>query len=217
MLKPINGFPEYSITEDGKVWSNHTKTYRKLYKNVDGYNCVGLSKNGKGYHKRVCRLVAEHYVDNPNNKPVVNHKNLVRDDDYFENLEWCTTLENNLHGIENNREAHRGNAVITEDDAHEICKLIQAGLRSKDIVDILKVPLAVVDAISKYSTWKPISKEYNFPPKGTRVSKLTAKWIKHQLDLGLSYQEVVEISTNKRVTVKLIELLDNNLIYKELS
>lgn len=50
---------------------------------------------GKSY--RVHRLICATFHKNPQNKPFVNHINGIKDDNRFENLEWCTTSENNFH------------------------------------------------------------------------------------------------------------------------
>lgn len=61
------------------------------------YLIVRLQKNGVGSTKKVHRLVAEAFLENPNNYPVVNHKNLNKHDNRVDNLEWCTYSYNNTY------------------------------------------------------------------------------------------------------------------------
>lgn len=61
-----------------------------------GYLSVHIQK---GKNTRVHRLVAQAFLENPKNHPVVNHINGIKDDNRVENLEWCTISENTLHGI----------------------------------------------------------------------------------------------------------------------
>ena len=70
---------------------------RKLSKDKDGYMCVSLSLNGKVFSKKVHRLVAEAFIPNPSKKHEVNHKNLLKNDNRVDNLEWCSRSENQKH------------------------------------------------------------------------------------------------------------------------
>ena len=84
----------YSITRDGKVYSHYKKRFKKTYKT--NYEYVHLNKNGKEYHASVHRLVAEAYIPNPNNLPVVDHKDNNPFNNNVENLQWLT-IQQNVH------------------------------------------------------------------------------------------------------------------------
>lgn len=89
----------YQVSNLGRVKSfprNNFKYGRILKPFIDknGYQSVSLCKNNNISHKRVYRLVALHFVDNPLNKNEVDHINGVRNDDRASNLRWCTHTEN---------------------------------------------------------------------------------------------------------------------------
>ena len=84
--------------------SHFVNQYKILGTKVNraGYKEVALSKDGKTKTKLLHRLIAQHFVDNPDNLPVVNHKNGIKVDNRIENLEWCTTAQNTRHAYKNN-------------------------------------------------------------------------------------------------------------------
>lgn len=67
------------------------------------YQRVHLSKDGKYTQMFVHRLVAEHFVTNPENKPYVNHIDNNPLNNHYTNLEWCTQKENIQHSLRQNR------------------------------------------------------------------------------------------------------------------
>ena len=101
--KYIEGYEEkYRISDKGEVqyWENNErewKTKESRKNSSNGYYCVRLCKSGEEKTKYVHRLVAEAFIDNPQNKETVNHNNRNKACNCVKNLEWMTQKENNQH------------------------------------------------------------------------------------------------------------------------
>ena len=96
-MKAIPGFPNYSVTEDGKVYSYKTNKELKPMLGTDKYHSVCLSNKGKVKRVSIHRIVANVFLNNLDNKPQVNHINGIKTDNRLENLEWSTRSENMKH------------------------------------------------------------------------------------------------------------------------
>lgn len=71
---------------------------KKQLQKRTGYRTVTLYDNNRnGKIKSIHRLVAETFLDNPNNYPVVNHKDGNKLNNNVDNLEWCTVSHNVKH------------------------------------------------------------------------------------------------------------------------
>ena len=66
----------------------------KHAKNKKGYHYVYLYRDEKQKMFSVSRLVAQHYIPNPENRPEVDHINRDKDNNHVSNLRWATRLEN---------------------------------------------------------------------------------------------------------------------------
>lgn len=80
------------LTSNGKIL-NKKERILKLSVGHNGYSKITI----KNKNLRISRLVAEHFIPNPENKPQVNHKNGIKSDNNAVNLEWRTLSENMVH------------------------------------------------------------------------------------------------------------------------
>lgn len=97
MKKQIKNFPDYSIDDQGKVYSNKYLKERELKPWADSKNrylYVSLSENGIKTNYSIHRLVAENFLPNPNNYTDVDHINNNTKDNRLENLRWCSHKDN---------------------------------------------------------------------------------------------------------------------------
>lgn len=92
---------KYQVSNHGRIRNRNTGHVRSTQLK-HGYVRVNLTdSNGKDRNVSVHRAVAAAFIPNPENKPEVNHKNGVKDDNRLENLEWVTPEENFKHAVEN--------------------------------------------------------------------------------------------------------------------
>ena len=108
----IKDHPNYLIYPDGRVWSKYRKIFRKPITDKDGYCFLGINSKLKKIH----RLVAEHYIPNPDNLPQVDHKNRIRNDNRVENLRWVSRSENlnNKCKYKTNKSGHKNLSLTRE-------------------------------------------------------------------------------------------------------
>lgn len=125
-FRDIKGFEGlYKISDDGKVFS--IRRNKILIPKIDkyGYYSVVLYKN-KNYCRTIHRLVAETFIDNPNNYPVVNHKDSNKLNNSVDNLEWCTVRYNTIHAYNNNKEYHDRTKNLWKLSLESVCLKIDA-------------------------------------------------------------------------------------------
>lgn len=100
----MNGYSNYQISSLGRIRRINKDCrcskyrYLKLKLEKNGYLRIGLSKSRKTKYYNVHRLVCQAFIPNPNNYPIVNHKDENRSNNNVNNLEWCTYKYNSNYG-----------------------------------------------------------------------------------------------------------------------
>lgn len=131
----------YQVSNTGKVKSfiksnKHPGNSHLLKPNINnsGYETVSLyisRGNKKGY--LVHKLVAEAFIDNPNNFPCVNHKDENKLNNNADNLEWCTYAYNNAYGTARIRSIATKSKTVSQFtlDGYWIATYLSIGIASK--------------------------------------------------------------------------------------
>lgn len=116
--RKIRGFP-YSVSSKGDIRNERNGYVLKPVLSSGGYYRVRLWLNGRAKNFLVHRLVAKAFVQNPNQKPEVNHKDGDKSNNCAENLEWVTGAENKRHSREVLGKVNRN---PNTEAAHNACK-----------------------------------------------------------------------------------------------
>lgn len=93
-LKEIVDFPNYLISNLGKVYHKETRKEKEIKPNKLGYRRIKLWSKGKNKTFHISKLVAEYFIGKIPPNYVVDHINCVTTDDYVTNLQIITKIEN---------------------------------------------------------------------------------------------------------------------------
>lgn len=125
----------YQVSNMGRV--------RSLRRNIilrqgisRGYYILILSKNGKRLTNKVHRLVANAFISNPNNYPIVNHKDENKTNNCVNNLEWCDSKYNINYGTGNKK---RGLTNTNGKLSKPVCQYSKDGCFIKEWKSIMDV------------------------------------------------------------------------------
>ena len=176
-MKYVNGFEQlYSVTEKGEIFCHQkavnvgcnngvdirSEKWLKQF-NHNGYKRVYLSKNGVRSAKLVHRLVAEAFINNPNNHPCVNHLDGNKQNNTISNLEWCTVKENAIHAYQNGLSKpsksigeSNGNATLTKDIVMQIRAMYAESKNASKVARHFSIHPKHAYDICHYRLWKHI-------------------------------------------------------------
>ena len=171
--KPIVGFENlYKCSSMGRIKSkfktvailNSFKSYpekiilQQQYKS--GYLYHSLCKDGIVRTKLPHRLIAKTFLDNPHNKPEVNHKNGVKSDNRLVNLEWNTRSENQKHsitiGLRSAKGVKNSQSKLSKNEVLEIRNKIKKGFSGKKLSEKYGVSQQTISNIKSKYSWAHI-------------------------------------------------------------
>lgn len=156
----------FEVSNLGNVRYVETGAIKYLTQHPSGYIYVHYKVNGKLKSKKLHRLVATEFCDNPENKGTVNHIDCNKQNNAASNLEWATHKENMRHAYNNGlirrSGIHNGRCALTEEVVHNVCKDYQNGLQPKAVSDKYNITRNQATKIKSKLTWKHISSQYKF-------------------------------------------------------
>jgi hypothetical protein len=153
----------YAISNLGRVFDLFKVCYLRWLDNGAGYKIVGLQRKDKNNvsMRYVHRLVALHFIQNPDNLPQVGHKDHEKDNNKESNLYWTTAKQNTADGIRDGRinaKKRPGTRKLSKSEICFIALLKAEGLGVNEIARKIGCPRTTVSSVfNKRSNWELFS------------------------------------------------------------
>jgi hypothetical protein len=159
----------HSVSNLGKVRSNDYYAKVKNGQSLVKSKIRKPQKNGVGYHFLIVnrfygqitihRLVALHFIPNPDNKLFVNHINGIKTDNRVENLEWVTRQENEDHayrtGLKNSTGSNNTMSKLNESDVLKIRNMYPEK-NAYELAKVFGVHRSTIERIVQNKIWNHI-------------------------------------------------------------
>jgi hypothetical protein len=128
--KTVKGYPNYTVREDGLVTGARGKCLKYDY-NRTGYPRISLCKNGKVRRRFVHRIVAEHFLPEPDTpNAIINHIDGDKLNNHYSNLEWTTHRENLQHALDTGLRDMKNKVEMDSATRDEVIWMLESGLYS---------------------------------------------------------------------------------------
>lgn len=212
------------VDKEGNAYSAKSGKPYKPQHDKCGYLRISTRYEGYSVKCSVHRAVALAFIPNPENKPTVNHKNGIKDDNRVDNLEWATHSEQQIHAHETGLKPNKvkGNrshfCEYGEDIAHEVCRLIQDGYRNTDILKLYpEMDVKLPSDIRNGRSWKHISCDYNLQHiRRGRLSEETVRWVCKCMEEGMRNIDILAKASNPALNKSSIGHIRRKSVYKDI-
>lgn len=147
----------YEVSNHGRVKGPKGLIKPKVSNN--GYARTELWKKGERWRPTIHRLVAQTFIENPENKPQVNHLDGNKLNNTVSNLEWCTAQENMLHAVALHKRhgANSCTAKLTEREVIAILVMLEKGVHGKWLADIFGITNAQITNLRLKRQWRELT------------------------------------------------------------
>lgn len=181
----------------------------------DGYKRLMLYNGGNRKHYGLHRLVAIAFIDNPDNKPLVNHIDGIKDNNRLSNLEWSTESENAQHAVElglrqSNGGENHANAKMTDEKAIEMFEKYKTDKYTmQELADEYGISPSVCSNIINGNSWTHLNlggHKRDTKKRSIIDDELVVK-VKEMYAKGYSKRKIERESGVSRTTVT--KILDN--------
>lgn len=147
----------FEVSNTGKIRNKSNKHEYLLHKGGIGYLQICTSINGVRKNIKAHKAVAETFIENPLNKPFINHIDGNKLNNNVSNLEWVTRQENIIHAkehglLENQRQYSTKNprCKLTDEQVAQIRELYQSGSSVSCLATMFDVSTRHIYDIVKY-------------------------------------------------------------------
>jgi hypothetical protein len=151
-MKPIEDFPGYYVTEEGKVYSDKRGSLKEIsiLINSHGYQFVWLWKNSKQNRKCVHQLVAQAYLTRKQKATVVCHNDGNKLNNHVSNLRYDTHAAN---VVDCSKHGNHPNRKLTDQDVIDIRWLVSMSVPYRAIASMYGIVHGTVIQIVNRKTY----------------------------------------------------------------